>query len=71
MPRRKVYTQPRSEIKFRVDAVKYNKAVERSKELGFPTFNKYLEHLLDDDLLMQSFEQRKAILAQIKKVDND
>lgn len=66
MPRTKVYKEPRSPILFRIDTTKYDKACERAKELGFSTFNKYLEHLLDDDLLMQSFEQRKAILAQIK-----
>lgn len=71
MPRSKVYTEPRSPILFRIDTAKYDKACARAKELGFVTFNKYLEHLLNDDLLMQSFEQRKVILEQIKKVDND
>lgn len=69
MPRAKVYTQPRSEIKFRVDTTKYDAAVKRSEELGYKTFNKYLEHLIDDDLLMQAFEQRKALLAQMKVDD--
>lgn len=69
MPRAKIYTEPRSEIKFRVDSKKYDKAVQRSQELGYSTFNKYLEHLIDDDLLMQAFEQRKAILAQVKVSD--
>lgn len=71
MSRGKVYTEPRARIYFRIDEVKYNKACERAKELGYRAFNKYLEHLLDDDLLMQNFEQRKAFLAQVKKVDND
>ena len=69
MPRAKVYTQPRSQILFRIDASKYEKAVQRSEELGYKTFNKYLEHLLDDDLVMQSYEQRKAILSQMKVSD--
>lgn len=69
MPRAKVYTQPRNAILFRVDAAKYEKAVQRSEELGYKTFNKYLEHLLDDDLVMQSYEQRKAILAQTRISD--
>ena len=67
MPRAKVYKEPRSDIRFRVDTTKYNRAVQRSEELGFPTFNKYLEHLIDDDLLIQSIEERQALLAAAKK----
>ena len=69
MPRNKVYTEPRSPILFRIDTAKYDKACARAKELGYSTFNKYLEHLLDDDLLLQAFEQRQAILAQEKVLD--
>lgn len=67
MPRAKVYEAPRSRIYFRVDEQKYNAAVQRSEELGYPTFNKYLEHLLDDDLLIKSIEQRQALLAAAKR----
>ena len=67
MPRRKVYTQPRSQIVFRIDTTKYDGAVQRAKELGFTAFNKYLEHLLDDDLLIQSIEQRQALLITARK----
>lgn len=71
MPRAKVYTEPRSQIIFRIDTAKYDKACSRAKELGFSAFNKYLEHLLDDDLLMQSIEERKALLAVAKKEHSD
>lgn len=67
MPRAKVYTEPRSRIYFRIDEQKYNAAVQRSKELGYLTFNKYLEHLLDDDLLIKSIEERQALLAAARK----
>lgn len=67
MPRVKVYTEPRSRICFRIDERKYNAAVQRSEELGYPTFNKYLEHLLDDDLLIKSIEERQALLAAARK----
>ena len=67
MPRAKVYTEPRSPIYFRIDEQKYNAAVQRSKELGYLTFNKYLEHLLDDDLLIKSIEERQALLAAARK----
>lgn len=67
MPRAKVYTEPRSPILFRIDTAKYEKASDRAKELGYPTFNKYLEHLLDDDLLIKSIEQRQALLAAAKR----
>lgn len=71
MPRAKVYNEPRSQILFRIDTVKYESACSRAKDLGFSTFNKYLEHLLDDDLLVQSIEQRQALLAQAKKEKSD
>lgn len=71
MPRAKVYTEPRSQIIFRIDTVKYERASSRAKDLGFSTFNKYLEHLLDDDLLVQSIEQRQALIAQARKVNPD
>lgn len=67
MPRVKVYTEPRSRICFRIDEQKYKAAVQRSEELGYPTFNKYLEHLLDDDLLIKSIEERQALLAAARK----
>ncbi len=67
MPRAKVYTEQRSRIYFRINERKYNAAVQRSEELGYPTFNKYLEHLLDDDLLIKSIEQRQALLADAKR----
>lgn len=68
MPRAKVYTSPRARICFRIDEEKYNAALTRSKELGFATFNKYLESLLDDDLLLQQLQEKRRLLKEAKGV---
>jgi len=57
---------PRTDIHFRIDTAKFQKASDRAKKLGYSTFNQYLEHLLDDDLLVQFVEERKELLASVK-----
>lgn len=65
MPRVKIYTEPRTDIHFRIDTEKYKRAYSLAERAGL-TFNKYLEKLLDDDLLLQAAEERKARLAALK-----
>lgn len=66
MPRGKIYNMPRADIHFRIDKEKQRIAEIRRVELGFPTFSKYLESLVDDDLLMQTLEKKKEILSKFK-----